>query len=187
MSIIKETVLTGGAIILRPYRLSDVDNLYEAARESLAELMPWMPWAHQDYSKKETRDWIRRKPDDWKNGIAYDFAILDARDGTFLGGCGLNRIDYENRMANLGYWVRTSRAGQGVAPTAARLLAGFGFKELSLNRIEILVATGNERSQQVAVKTGAQREGILRNRVSVRGRVQDGIMYSLIPGELAGI
>ena len=143
-----------------------------------------MSWAHKDYSIKESRDWLKKKPDEWKNGIAYDFAIFDSKDGSYLGGCGINRIDYENRCANLGYWVRAGKAGQGVATTATLLLARWGFKELSLNRIEILVATGNKRSLRVAEKVGAQREGILRNRIIVRDRVHDGVMYSLIPGDI---
>ena len=182
--IIKEVVLSRGIVILRPYRLSDAENLYQAVRESLSELSPWLPFVHPDYSIKETRDWLKRRHSDWKDGYNYDFAILDTRDGTFLGGCGLNRIDYENRCANLGYWVKTSRTGRNVAPTATLLLAGFGFSELALKRIEILIATGNRRSQRVAEKVNAQREGVLRSKIVVREKVYDGIMYSLLPGEV---
>ncbi len=169
---------------MRPYRRSDADELYKAVRESLAELSVWMSWAHKDYSIKESRDWLKKKPDEWKKDLEYDFAIFDSADGSYLGGCGINRIDYENRCANLGYWVRTGKAGQGVATTATLLLARWGFKELSLNRIEILVATANKRSLRVAEKVGAQREGILRNRIIVRDRVHDGVMYALIPGDI---
>jgi ribosomal-protein-serine acetyltransferase len=178
------TVLTRGIVILRPLRLSDSESSLEAIRESLPELIPWMPWAHPDYSYKEARDWIKRSVENWKNGFAREFAIIDARDGTYLGGCGLNRIDYENRMANLGYWVRTSRTGEGIAPTAAGLLAEFGFRELSFSRIEILVNISNARSLRVAEKVGALREGILRNRIVVRGTAHDGVMFSLVPEDI---
>ncbi|OGO30443.1 MAG: hypothetical protein A2Z29_05260 [Chloroflexi bacterium RBG_16_56_11] len=169
---------------MRPYRLSDAESVYAAIRESLPELTPWLPFAHAEYSMKETREWLKRRSGDWDTGMAYDFAILDTGNGNFLGGCGLNRIDYENRRANLGYWVRTGRAGQGVATTATLMLAGFGFRELSLNRVEILVAMGNRRSQRVADKVGAKREGVLRNRLVVRGKVHDGVMFSLIPQDM---
>ena len=59
----------------------------------------------------------------WQEGNEYAFAIVQAQDGQFLGGCGLNQINRVNRFANLGYWVRTSQAGHGVATVAARLLA----------------------------------------------------------------
>jgi len=183
----KEIELANGKVMLRPYRLRDTDETCRAIRESLAELTPWLPFVHKDYSLKESRAWIKKRPEDWKKGIAYDFAIFDSADGSYLGGCGLNKIERENHRANLGYWVRTSRMGQGVAPSATLLLAKWGFQELSLKRIEILVATDNKRSLRVAEKAGAQREGILRNRLLIRDKAYDAVMHSLIPQDLAKV
>jgi RimJ/RimL family protein N-acetyltransferase len=143
-----------------------------------------MPWCHTDYSIEESRAWVESRAEAWKKGTQYDFVITDARDGSFLGGCGLNHIDHNNRIANLGYWVRTSRTKKGVASAAARLLAQFGLGKLKLNRIEIMAAVGNKASQRVAEKVGAKREGILRNRRVVRERVYDVVMFSLIPEDL---
>jgi ribosomal-protein-serine acetyltransferase len=180
----KKTELTDGRILLRPYRPGDTKTSYQAIRESLAELAPWLPFAHSDYSIQETRDWIKRRPKDWKKGVGYEFTILDAGDGTVLGGCGLNGVDKMNRHANLGYWVRTGRTGRGIAPAATRLLAKWGFEILKLKRIEILVATSNQRSLRVAEKAGARREGILRNRLDLNGQPHDAVMHSLIPGDI---
>jgi ribosomal-protein-serine acetyltransferase len=153
-------------------------------RESLADTSPWLPFAHEDYSLKETKDFLRRCPKGWKKDTEYIFVILDSGDGSCIGVCGLNRIDLENLRANLGYWIRTSRTGSGIAATVTRLLAKWGFQELKLNRIEIVVAIGNQRSQRVAEKAGAQREGILRNRIKIREDLHDAIMYSLVPPDL---
>jgi len=180
----KEIRLTDGVVLLRPYRSGDVDHLYQAARESITEMSPWMPWCHADYSIEESRAWVESRAEAWEKGTEYDFAITDARDGFFLGGCGLNHIDQANRIANLGYWVRTGRAKKGVASAAARLLAQFGLGKLELNRIEIMAAVGNKASQRVAEKVGAKREGILRNRRVVRDRVYDMVLFSLIPKDL---
>jgi ribosomal-protein-serine acetyltransferase len=179
----KNLELRDGKIILRPYRSDDVKRLYEAVRESIKELSPWLPFAHEGYSIKESRDWIKKRPRDWKKGTVYDFAIFNASDGVFLGGCGLNAVDRINRCANLGYWVRTSQRGKGVATAATILLAKWGFEALKLVRIEVLVATGNERSLRVAEKAGARREGILRNRLNIHDTFHDAVMHSLIPGE----
>jgi ribosomal-protein-serine acetyltransferase len=181
----KKLELTDGKIILRPYRTVYIEATYKAIRESLAELSPWLPFAHKDYSVKESRDWIKKRPGEWKKGTSYDFAIFDVKDGTIIGGCGLNNIHKMDRCANLGYWVRTSRTGQGVAPAATLLLAKWGFAALNLNRIEILVATGNARSLRVAEKVGAKREGVLRNRINAHGKIHDGVMHSLIPSDMA--
>jgi ribosomal-protein-serine acetyltransferase len=179
----RDITLTDGRITLRPYNTDDIDETYKAIHESLAEVSPWLPFAHEYYSLKETREWIKQRPREWKSGDSYEFTILDAKDSSCMGGCGINRIDYPDLSANLGYWVRTSRMGNGVAPAATRLLAAWGFKALGLNRIEIVVATGNMRSLRAAEKAGAAREGIQRNRIKVRDKVFDAVMFSLIPGD----
>jgi ribosomal-protein-serine acetyltransferase len=94
----------------------------------------------------------------------------------------VNHIDKANRMANLGYWVRTSATGCGVAPSAARLLADWAFRETDLVRLEIVCAVGNVRSQRVAERVGAVREGVLRQRLAIPGGHSDAVMYSLVRG-----
>ena len=54
---------------------------------------------------------------------------------------------------------------------------------LKLNRIEVVVAVGNEKSLRAAAKAGAKREGILRNRLFMRDKAHDAVMHSLIPDD----
>ena len=147
-------------------------------------MTPWMPWCHANYSIEDSRNWVTARALAWSNGEAYEFAMVDARDGSYLGGCGLNHIDSANKMANLGYWVRSSRTKRGVATAATMLLAEWGFRELKLNRIEIVVAIENHLSQNVAAKAGATSEGVLRNRLTLADRVHDAMMFSLVPQDL---
>ncbi len=86
----KEIRLTDGVVSLEPYRISDIDRLYQAARESIAEGSLWMPWCHADYSIEESHAWIESRPEAWEKGTDYEFAIISARDSTFLGGCMLS-------------------------------------------------------------------------------------------------
>jgi ribosomal-protein-serine acetyltransferase len=173
--------LAGKDILLRPYEMKDIEYLYSAAKESQPELSPWMPWCHANYSIVDSNQWIAERAEKWEKNIAYSFAITDPRDGTHLGGCGFSDFRENNTVANLGYWVRSSRVKQGIATAATLLLAEFGFKELKLNRIEIMAAIENTASQRVAVKAGAVREGVMRNRFLLEGKVHDAVMFSLIP------
>ncbi len=179
----KAVQLVGEHILLRPVRREDAVPIAEAACESLAEMQSWMPWCHPGYSAKESATWVKSSQQAWKKGTAYEFAILDKASGAYLGGCGLNWLNPAYKLANLGYWVRSSQTRRGVATEAARLLARFGFRELRLNRIEIVVAVGNLPSQRVAEKAGARREGILRNRLEVAGQPTEAIMFSLVPAD----
>lgn len=182
--ITRPDILTDGTITLKQQTQKDADALYAAVRESIPELMPWLPFAHPDYCIKETRGWLKKCGIDWKNNIAFNFAIANNGDGTIIGGCGLNQLNTNDLVANLGYWVRTSQSAKGVAPAATRLLAGWGFKALKLKRIEILIAVENRKSLRVAEKTGAYREGVLRNRLRLGGKQHDAVLFSLVPGEI---
>ena len=94
-------------IRIRPYRLDDAQAIWEAVRESMRELQPWMPWAHPGYSIDESRSWLAVQVPAFHQRTTFEFAIT-TDDGHYLGGCGLNQIDTLNQRANLGYWVRSS-------------------------------------------------------------------------------
>jgi ribosomal-protein-serine acetyltransferase len=174
---------TDGVIRIRPCRKTDAREVYEAVRESLDELMPFMPWCHPDYSLEDTRTFLALCSRAWAEETEFNFSILD-RKGDFLGLCGINHINPIIRYANLGYWVRSSGKGQGVATRGARLVAMFGFRQLKLLRLEIVVDLNNPASQRVAEKTGAAREGVLRNRILFNTESRDAVMFSLIPSDL---
>jgi RimJ/RimL family protein N-acetyltransferase len=158
----------------------DVDAVFEAVHCSRAEISPWMPWCHQNYSKDDARQFIDRLPGAWQRGEEYAFGIFDAVSGELLGCAGLNFLDFPYRRANLGYWIRTDRTRQGTASTAARLLARAALEDLELERIEIVAAVDNRVSQRVAEKAGATREGVLRMRLRTRSGQTDAVCYSLI-------
>jgi RimJ/RimL family protein N-acetyltransferase len=176
--------LTEGPLVLRPFREEDASALYEAVRESISEVSPWLPWCHEDYSIEESREFINSREllsqgDEW-----YSFGICEKDGGGLLGGVGINSINRVHQMANLGYWVRTSAAGRGIATGATRLAAKFAFEQLGLQRVEIVTAIANIASQRVAEKAGARREGVLRNRLLIRGESLDAVLFSLVPEDL---
>jgi ribosomal-protein-serine acetyltransferase len=172
--------LSDGHLLIRPLRAEDSNALYEAVRESIAEVSQWLPWCGPNYRIEDSYAFVMSREDAWRNEDEYSFAVCDAKTGMFLGGVGLNQVNRIYRFANLGYWVRSSCAGRGVASTAARLTARFGLEELGLQRIEILAATGNKASQRAAEKAGAVREGVLRKRLLINGESQDAVVYSLV-------
>jgi ribosomal-protein-serine acetyltransferase len=170
------------SISLRPYRSEDASALHAAARESVAEMFPWLPFCHAEYSIEEARGWVAGRAALFQSGLEYSFAIVDAAD-RYLGGCGLNMINSVHRFANLGYWVRSSETGRRVAPAAIREIARFAFTQTDLVRLEIVCAIGNTRSQRAAEHAGAVREGVLRDRLFLHDRPVDAVMYSIARSE----
>ncbi|MDR4507206.1 MAG: GNAT family N-acetyltransferase [Candidatus Brocadiaceae bacterium] len=179
-----EIELTDGNIVMRPCRLEDSAAVYKGVRESIQELIKWAPWCYPGYSLSDCISWLSSRARMWSESIEYDFVLFDTKSNAFLGGCVLDQINRKNNFANLGYWVRTSRAGQGIATAAVRLLSRFGFETLGFTRIEIVAAVPNKASQRVAEKAGAIREGVLRNRHVVRDKLYDSVLFSIVPQDL---
>jgi ribosomal-protein-serine acetyltransferase len=167
------------AIGIRPYCINDEDALFEAARESIQDVFPWLSWCHPEYRISDAREWIARQVASFATGSEFAFVIF-SEEHEFLGGCGLGRLNLIDRSANLGYWVRTSATGRGVAAAAARLVIAWAFSNTEMERIEIVASLKNERSQRVAEKAGAVREGIARSRLLLHDQFHDAAIYSII-------
>jgi len=173
--------LLDGDILLRPFRLTDSNQLHCAVQESLKELNPWMSWATDHYTEMTAREYITITRGRWDEHTFYAFAIT--RGDEILGACTLSSIHPIYHFCNLGYWVRTTCHGQGIAGRAARLVARFAFEQLGLIRVEIVIALDNQASIRVAEKIGAHAEGTLLNRMVVGKSIYDAKMYSLLPSD----
>lgn len=173
-------------VVLRRHRREHAEQLYEAGRASVAEVGRWMPWCRDDLTVAQCEQWLEEQIRAWDAGTAYEFAIFDRAAGHLVGGAGLNRINSDAYLANLGYWVRSGEQGRGLATRAGRLVAAFGIEELGLRRIEIVAAVDNHASCRVAEKIGALREAILRKRVVIGdGSSVAAVMFSVIPDDHA--
>ncbi len=175
--------LTDDVVTLRPFEFGEENALHKAVQESIPELEPWMSWANEKYTNETALNFITLTRTYWSNGSLYAFAITDAQTGAILGGCSLSHIHPVYHLCNLGYWVRTSRHGEGIAGRAVQLAARFAFEKINLIRAEIVIAIGNESSKRVAEKTGAHYEGILLNRMVVGTQIHDAHMFSLLPSD----
>lgn len=179
--------VTDGVLRIRRIDLTDVDAIFAGVSASLESLSRWMPWAHDGYSRDDACWFVANAWLAWRHQAAYEFLIESASDGRFLGMCGLNAISREDGRANIGYWTTTGEYGKGVATTAARLVAKFGFVQLGLSRIRLFHAVDNIGSQRVAEKIGFVLEGIQRERMTINGTLHDAKLYAMIhPDEIIG-
>lgn len=169
-------------VLLRRYTHKDTEMLFDAATESRGPgFTEWMPWCHKDYSLQDSLDYLKAREQAWNDGLDYALAVIRPEDGRYLGGAGLNAINQQHGFVNLGYWIRRSEWGRGYAAAATLAVARFAFAHLSLQRAEIVIAVGNQKSCRVAEKAGAVHEGVLRNRLKIGDKPTDAHMYSLVP------
>lgn len=161
-------------LTIRCPEVADVPAIYASVRESLLELMPWMPWATPNYSlegcETNTREAIACFITRWD--LRYHFH--DRKTGEHIGNSGLHRIDWSVPRFEIGYWCRTSKAGGGFVSETVRALTRLAFERLGAARVEIRCDDRNERSYRVAERCGFGLEGTLR----YEGRTTDGSLRS---------
>ena len=172
--------LEDGVIALRGWRTSDAPDITRMFQDR--EALQWTR-APAPYREGDARQWLASLPAQMRRGDALPLAVTDADDGSLLGSIEL-RMQAEGR-AELGYVVAAWARGRGIGTRALRLLVGWAFDVLNLERLEALVQPGNEASQALAARVGFKREGLLRAHSLVRGERKDMVMMSLLPGELA--
>ena len=172
--------LSSERITMRPYCAGDAGALFAAATESVATVGRWMPWCHAGYRPSDSAAWVEKCAAAWESGEEFSFALFDT-SGRYVGGAGLNHFNRVHNLANLGYWIRQSRQGAGLAVEATSLLAHYGFTALKLTRIEIVAAADNTASRRVAEKAGAQFECLARNRLVIHDVPIVAAVYSLVP------
>jgi ribosomal-protein-serine acetyltransferase len=153
------------------------ERLMPAIDSSHAELDEWMGWS-ADATLASTIDFARHSAMAWDEGSAYQFYIL--MDGEPVGTIGLNRVNPIFSSAEIGYWIRSDLAGQGLTTEAASAVVGFAFDDLGLHRVELHAGVGNHGSIRVAEKLGFQREGVLRDGARGIHGFHDAIVFGLL-------
>ncbi len=174
------TNIIAPGLLLQPMEESDIWDFVAAVRESVATVGRWMPWCHADYTEGDAAEWFSVCHAARAGGTGHEFAIVDANSGAFVGGAGLNHVNLQHRMCNLGYWVRQSRQREGVALRCVQALSQHAFDALDLHRVEIVTARGNEASAGVARKAGALWECEARNRLYLHGQPVSASVFSLV-------
>ena len=148
-----------------------------------------MPWAHEDPQPLEAKvELLRRFRGQFDLGQDFVFGIFSADESEAVGGTGLHARSVEG-VLEIGYWLRASRVGQGLAKESTAALARVGLEVAGAARIEIRVDPENAASLAIPRKLGFVEEGTLRrvlhgpDGTPLHG---DAVVFALLRHELAG-
>jgi ribosomal-protein-serine acetyltransferase len=164
-------------LVLEPIGTEHADALWAATEASLRELERWMLWA-VGATREGTEAFTAEAEQDWAQGTAFHFVLLE--DGQVAGAMGLESRAPINRIGEIGYWIRSDRAGRGLTTEGGEALVAFGFEMVGLYRIELRAGVENLASQRVAEKLGFRREGALRKGCPGGPEPYDCYLYGLL-------
>lgn len=174
-------------MVVRCWEPGDAPLLKEAVDSSLDHLRPWMPWAYDEpQSLAEKAQLLRRFRGQFDLDQNYVYALFDAAETEVVGGSGLH-LRVGPRAFEIGYWIRASHTGRGLATEATAALTRVGFELCGADRIELHVEPRNAASARVPEKLGFTREGTLRRRLEARPGepLRDAIVYTMLSDDSA--
>jgi RimJ/RimL family protein N-acetyltransferase len=174
------TRLETARLVLRAPELSDVPFLYQAVKESIKELQPWMPWATEDYTVESCEENLRGAIAKFITKEDFRICFLDKISGRMIGNSGFHRIDWNVPRFEIGYWCRSSETGKGYVTEVVQALTKVAFETLNAARVEIRCDDLNVKSAAVAERCGFVIEGVLKNNErNPKGELRSTRIYGL--------
>lgn len=139
-------------LILRPFKESDVDDLYEYAKvEGVGEMAGWPHHKSIEESKEILKMLMEPK---------HNFAIVHKQDNKVIGSLGLKEEnEFLEEMKDLktreiGYVISKAYWGKGYAAEAAKKAIAFAFEKLDIEALIVHHDIENTQSKRVAEKLG---------------------------------
>ena len=168
-------ILAAQGYRLRPFHLTDLDLVREAAADPVIPLMTTVPDAYTDAGGRAfiARQWSRSR-----DGIGYSWAIARAESDRAVGSIGLWLDNLTDGRASIGYWVVNSDRGRGAAARAVAAVTTFAFDTLGIPRLELHIEPWNAPSIRTAERSGFRREGLVRSWEEIGGQRRDVWMYA---------
>ena len=170
----KRTVLKTERLLLRPFSLSDIDDVLAYASDD-----EWAAFHPQPFDRGAVEYMLARAMLASRDKGA-EFAVV--LDGRVVGLVSLD-ADPEDKTAELGYEIARDVWGRGIAAEAATAVCDWGFREYGLARIDAWADSRNKRSVRVMEKLGMTYEGRHRSSDIGRGERLDEVVYAVLRDE----
>lgn len=151
------TELPTPRLALKPLKENWAEPLFEAVHESRVELRRYMPWETDD--PEAIRTFLEGAVRERAAGSGLSLCIYEVETDEISGVISLKDLDPFTPLCEVGYWIRSTKAGRGYATEALSTLIDYARDRLGLVRLDARVVTTNVASQRVLGKCGFGEEG----------------------------
>ena len=175
-------------LLMRAPQAGDGAMLHAAVTESLPELRRYLaslPWVAGEQSIDSSEIYCRNAQANFMARRDLPFLLLEKTSGQVVGATGLHRTEWGTLKTEIGYWSRSSKAGNGFITEAVAALTIYALANLRAARIEIVTDEENTASRGVAERCHFVLEGIHRNeRRAPDGTLRNTCIYARTPPEI---
>jgi RimJ/RimL family protein N-acetyltransferase len=152
--------LRDGTLELRPVSEADVAAFVEAFQDpAIAE---GAYHGKISATEKALRPYLGRNAERMQAGEGVLLGIWEARSERLSGQTMLFDIDWDNRGAELGFWIAPWARGRRLIGPALRLTLSLAFDHMGMGRLVGLTGVDNVLAQRAMERAGLMREGLLR-------------------------
>jgi len=172
-------MIEGKKVRIRALEKTDIDEIMKWINdpEVIDNLLMRYP-----VSRYLEEKWLEKAYD--TSDIRNKTFALETKDGVYLGGIGLHKINWENRNAEAGIIIgKKEYWGKGYGTDAMLALLDFAFNHMNLHRVYLQVYDFNTRGIRSYEKCGFKKEGALRDDRFSRGKYHDTIIMGILKGE----
>lgn len=169
----------GNRVMLREYRESDYEHMRGWVNnpkivDTLSDIFLY------PHSEKDTRGYLdMAMSTNWKGFV---IAFRDTEE--YIGQIDFIKLDEKNGWGELGIVIgKEEYLGKGFGTEALQLIIDFAFRQLRLNRVELVCWSFNARARHVYEKVGFVQEGVRRKKRYRNGEFHDEICYGLLKEE----
>lgn len=140
--------------LLRVPKAHDGEKVYEALMDGYEDTAKWLNWSAEVPTKDSVEVECRQQHAQFILRQDIRYLIIDKESGVIVGRCALpsSQAVWSIPQFGLGYFVRASRRGQGVATEASHALTLLAFNILQAKKVEICADAENEASRRVPEK-----------------------------------
>ncbi|SES83375.1 GNAT family N-acetyltransferase [Anaerobranca gottschalkii] len=173
-------MFTGKKVRLREYRKEDLNTALTYINDpDIKRLInPGIPYL---YTLEDEERWMANNS---ATKDCYSFAIETLEESKYIGGCGINKIDWKNSWAEIGIFIGDKNyQSKGYGTDALHVLIKFIFEQLNINKIKLNTFSFNKRGIKAFEKVGFKVEGILREELYRDGQYHDIYVMALFKGE----